>query len=153
MNLYQDGKDFMKLALNEAKKAKRKNEVPVGAIIVKDGKVISKAHNLREKKNSVACHAEMIAIKKANKKLKSWRLEGCELYVTLEPCPMCAGAVLQARIEKVYIGTKDPKGGALKSNIMEHNLFNHNVDISFEYLNDESAILLKEFFKDIRKNK
>ena len=98
---------FMKEALKEAKKAYEKEEVPVGAVIVKDGKIIARAHNLKETKKDTTRHAEIIAIQKASKKLNAWRLEDCEMYVTLEPCSMCAGALIQSRIKKVYIGTMD----------------------------------------------
>ena len=106
---------FMKEAIKEAKKAYEKEEVPVGAVIVKDGKIIARAHNLKETKIDTTCHAEILAIKKASKKLNSWRLENCEMYVTLEPCSMCAGALIQSRIKKVYIGTMDYKTGACGS--------------------------------------
>ena len=106
---------FMKEALKEAKKAYKKEEIPVGAIIVKDGKIVSRAHNLKESKNSSTAHAEILAIEKANKKLKAWRLENCEMYITLEPCMMCMGAIINSRIKKIYIGTMDPKTGSCKS--------------------------------------
>ena len=105
----------MREALKEAKKALDKEEVPVGAIIVKDGKIISRAHNIKECKKDATCHAEILAIQKACKKLGSWRLLDCEMYVTLEPCPMCAGALIQSRIKKLYIGTDDNKTGACGS--------------------------------------
>lgn len=105
---------YMNIALNEAKKAYRIGEVPVGAIIVKNNEIIAKAYNRREKDNQVISHAEMVAIKKANKRMHSWRLEDCEMYVTLEPCPMCSGAIIQSRIKKVYIGAEDKKTGAAR---------------------------------------
>ncbi len=146
---------FMKLALKEAKKAYDKGEIPVGAIIVKDGEVISKAHNLKELKNDTTKHAEILAIQRASKKLKSWRLENCEMYVTLEPCSMCAGALIQSRIKKVYIGTMDYKTGACGSvlNLLSDYKFNHFVEIENNVLQEECEKILKEFFKELRKNK
>ena len=112
---------FMKAALKEAKKAYEKMEVPVGCVIVKDGKIIARAHNQKETKFDTTKHAEILAIQKASKKLNSWRLLDCEMYVTLEPCAMCAGAIINSRIKKVYIGTMDEKTGACCSKL---NLFN-----------------------------
>ena len=121
---------YMKEALKEAKKAYDKEEVPVGAIIVKDGKIIARAHNLKETKKDTTYHAEILAIQKASKKLEAWRLEECEMYVTLEPCSMCAGALIQSRIKKVYIGTMDYKTGACGSvfNLFNDYTFNHKVE-------------------------
>ena len=114
--------DFIIEALKEAKKAEAMNEVPVGAVIVKNGKIIAAAHNITETLKDPTAHAEIIAIKRAASYLKNWRLNGCELYVTLEPCPMCAGAILQSRISKIYIGTFDPRLGACGSiiNILQN---------------------------------
>ena len=122
---------YMKMALKEAQKAYDKEEIPVGAIIVKDDKIIAKAHNLKEIKNDTTMHAEILAIQKASKKLNSWRLEDCEMYVTLEPCSMCAGALIQSRIKKVYIGAMDYKTGACGSvlNLLKDFKFNHIVDV------------------------
>lgn len=146
---------FMKIALKEAKKAYDKEEIPVGAVIVKDGKVVAKAHNLKEQKNDTTKHAEILAIQKASKKLDSWRLQDCEMYVTLEPCSMCAGALIQSRIKKVYIGTMDYKTGACGSvlNLLNDYKFNHYVEIETGILADECEKILKEFFKELRKNK
>ena len=146
---------FMKEALKEAKKAYKKDEVPVGAVIVKDGKVIAKAHNLKESKCDTTCHAEILAIKKASKKLEAWRLEDCEMYVTLEPCPMCAGALIQSRIKKVNIGTMDYKTGACGSvfNLLEDYTFNHKVESETGILKEECEKILQDFFKDLRKRK
>ena len=121
----------MKSALKEAEKSYDKEEIPVGAVIVKDGKIIARGHNLKETKNDTTNHAEIIAIRKASKKLKSWRLRGCTMYVTLEPCTMCAGALIQARLDKVVIGTMDEKTGACGSvlNVLEDYKFNHKVEI------------------------
>ena len=120
---------FMKEALKEAQKAYEKKEIPVGAVIVKDHKIIARAHNMKENKKMATGHAEILAIQKACKKLKAWRLTDCEIYVTLEPCAMCAGAIIQARIQKLYIGTMDPKTGACgsKLNLLEDFIFNHQV--------------------------
>ena len=141
----------MNLALNEAKKAYKKLEVPIGAVIVKDGKIIARAHNLREKKQSSLAHAEIIAIKKACEKLESWRLDGAELYVTLEPCAMCAGAITQTRIKKVYFGAKDEKNGCVGSiaNIFDDIKTTHKVE--YEYIeNKECSDILSNFFKELR---
>ena len=120
---------FMKEALKEAKKAYEKLEVPVGCVIVKEGKIIARAHNLKETKLDTTKHAEILAIQKASKKLESWRLLDCEMYVTLEPCSMCAGAIINSRIKKVYIGTTDEKTGACGSvlNLFNDYTFNHKV--------------------------
>jgi tRNA(adenine34) deaminase len=146
---------FMKEALKEAKKAYNKLEVPVGAVIVKDGKIIARAHNVKEEKNDTTKHAEIIAISKASKKLKSWRLIDCEMYVTLEPCSMCAGALINSRIKKVYIGTMDNKTGACGSvlNLLEDYTFNHKVEVETGILKDECEDLLKKFFKELRATK
>ena len=146
---------FMKEALKEAKKAYEKAEVPVGAIIVKDGKIISRAYNLKESKKDTTCHAEILAIKKASKKLESWRLEGCTMYVTLEPCPMCSGALIQSRIDKVVIGTMDYKTGACGSvlNLSNDYKFNHKLDIEAGIMKEECEKILQDFFKYLRKNK
>ncbi|MCI8999948.1 MAG: nucleoside deaminase [Clostridia bacterium] len=146
---------FMKEALKEAKKAYDKLEVPVGAVIVKDGKVIARAHNVKEKKKDTTKHAEIIAISKASKKLESWRLMDCEMYVTLEPCSMCAGALINARIKKVYIGTMDEKTGACGSvfNLLKDYTFNHTVEIETGILQEDCESMLKNFFRELRKSK
>lgn len=151
----EDNIKFMKEALKEAKKAESINEVPVGAVIVKDGKVISRAYNKKETTNSAINHAEIIAIQKANKKLNSWRLLDCEMYVTLEPCSMCAGAILQSRIKKVYIGTMDQKTGSCGSvfNLFDDYKFNHKVDIESGICKDECEKILQDFFKNLRNTK
>lgn len=143
---------FMKIALLEAKKAFDKEEVPVGAVIVKDGKVIAKAHNLKETKNDTICHAEILAIQKASKKLKKWRLTDCEMYVTLEPCSMCAGALINCRLKKLYIGTMDQKTGACGSvlNLLKDYKFNHVVEIETGILQEDCEKILKDFFKFLR---
>ena len=140
---------FMKEALKEAKKAYDKLEVPVGAVIVKDGKIIARAHNLKETKYDTTKHAEILAIQKASKKLETWRLLDCEMYVTLEPCSMCAGALINSRIKKIYIGTMDEKTGAAGSvlNLFGDYTFNHKVELEKGIMKEECESLLKDFFK------
>ncbi len=147
--------EFMKQALKEAKKAYKKAEVPVGAVIVKDGEIIARAHNLKENKNDTTCHAEILAIKKASKKLNSWRLSDCEMYVTLEPCAMCAGSLIQSRIKKVYIGAMDYKTGACGSvlNLLEDYKFNHIVECETGIMQEDCEKILQDFFKELRKKK
>jgi len=132
---------FMKAALKEAKKAFDKEEIPVGAVIVKNGKIISRAHNSKESSKNACGHAEILAIQKACKKAGAWRLLDCEMYVTLEPCPMCAGALIQSRISKVYIGTEDEKTGACgsKLNLLEDYKFNHDVQVEKYILKEECS--------------
>lgn len=144
---------YMREALKEAKKAFEKEEIPVGVVIVKDGKIIARAHNLKESKQDTTAHAEIIAIKKASKKLNAWRLTDCEMYSTLEPCPMCAGAIIQARLKKIYIGTLDEKTGACGSvlNILQEYKFNHKVEVEYKVLEKECQDILKTFFKQLRK--
>ena len=142
----------MKMALEQAKEGAEKGEVPVGAVIVKDGKVIAKAHNLREKLNLATGHAEIIAIERANKELKSWRLDSCTLYVTIEPCPMCAGAIIQSRIKNVVYGAKDIKSGAHESVTNLFDLpFNHKVKIESGILEEECGEIITNFFKRKRR--
>lgn len=148
---------YMQLALKEAEKAWKINEVPVGCILVSNGKVISQAYNKREKNHSVISHAEIEAIKKANKKLATWILDDVTLYVTLEPCPMCAGAILQSRIKRVVYAAKEPKFGAMGSiiNLADSSLkFNHKIEVTSGILEEESSLMLKSFFRELRiKNK
>ncbi len=145
---------FMKQALKEAKKAYKKEEIPVGAVIVSDGKIIARAHNLKESKKSSISHAEIIAIQKANKKLNGWRLDNCEMYVTLEPCMMCIGAIINSRIKKIYIGTLDSRTGACKSVInIENYKFDYVIDVETGILQEECEYILKDFFKMLRKKK
>ena len=146
---------FMREALKEARKAYTKKEVPVGCVIVKDGKVISRGHNIKETKKDTTKHAEMIAIQKASQKLDSWRLLDCEMYVTLEPCSMCAGEIINSRIKKLYIGTLDKKTGAAGSvlNLFEDYPFNHKVEVKTGILKTECEEILKNFFKELRKTK
>ena len=145
---------FMNLAYKQAIKAKDIDEVPIGAVIVKDNKVIARAHNLKEKTNDPMGHAEILCIKKACKKVGDWYLKDCELYVTLEPCVMCAGAIINARIKKVYYGAKDLKGGALGGlfNLMDQKGFNHYFES--EYIDDvRCSQILKDYFKEKRLSK
>ena len=144
----------MEEALKEAKKAFEKEEVPIGAVIVKDNRIISRAHNLRETKKQACNHAEILAIQKACKKIDAWRLEGCSMYVTLEPCPMCAGAIINARIKNLYIGAMDEKSGAVgsKLNLLKDYTFNHRVNFEVGIKENECSEILKNFFKKLRKN-
>lgn len=144
-------KDFMLIAIKEAKKAAALDEVPVGAVVVKDGVIISYAHNLCETKSDPTAHAEILAIKKALKKLKTNRLNGCELYVTLEPCPMCAGAIINSKVSKVIFGAFDLKGGAVSSRVDLFNKgFNHKPEVYEGICEKECAEILTEFFKNKR---
>lgn len=146
---------FMKEALKEAQKAYDKEEIPVGCVIVKDGKIIARAYNLKETKQDTINHAEILAIKKASKKLNSWRLNDCDMYVTLEPCSMCAGALIQSRMHKVYIGAMDYKTGACGSvlNLLEDFPCNHKVQVETAILKEECESILKSFFKMLRAKK
>lgn len=146
---------YMKLAIQEAMKARDIDEVPIGAIIVKDDKVIARAHNLREKKQQSTAHAEILAIEKACKKLGTWRLEDCILYVTLEPCAMCTGATILSRIKHVVFGAKDPKGGCVESCIEMYKQqgFNHYPTYESGILEEECSKILSDFFKEKRKQK
>jgi len=149
MDIYEN---FMKIALDEAKKAAGIDEVPVGAVIVKNGIIISQAFNTRESSKDATSHAEITAIKKACEALEAWRLIDCEMYVTLEPCLMCSGAILQSRIEKLYIGTMDPKAGAAGSviNVFEDYWFHHKCEVFTGIMQEECSSILKDFFKKKR---
>ncbi|NLC68898.1 MAG: nucleoside deaminase [Clostridiaceae bacterium] len=142
----------MKEAYKEALKAYGKEEVPIGAVIVKDNRVIARAHNERESRKDATLHAEISAIKKACKKLGTWRLNDCDMYVTLEPCVMCAGALIQARIRTVFIGAADPKAGAVGSviNVTNVEKFNHRINVVYGVLEEECSLILKKFFKKLR---
>lgn len=146
---------YMREALKQAKKAEKIDEVPIGCVIVYQGKIISRGYNRRNIQGSTLAHAELLAIQKASKKLGDWRLEECVMYVTLEPCPMCAGAIVQARIPKVVIGAMNPKAGCAGSilNLLEEQRFNHQVETVRGVLEEECQILMKEFFKELRKKK
>ena len=145
----------MKRALKEAKKAARIGEVPIGCVIVYKNKIIGKGYNRRMKDKNTLSHAELNAIKKASKKLKDWRLDDCEMYVTNEPCQMCAGAIVQARIKKVYIGCMSPKSGCAGSilNLLQVDAFNHQVEIETGVLEEQCSNILKTFFKNLRSRK
>lgn len=150
--LRQPDPKFMSQAIKYAKLASRRGEVPVGAVIVKDGQIISFGYNRRESGRNSLLHAEIIAINRACKKLDGWRLSGCDLYVTLEPCPMCAGAIINSRIENVYFGASDAKSGAMGSVInMTDFQFNFKPFLHKGILQEECADLLKEFFQSLRK--
>lgn len=146
---------YMKLAIEEAKKAQKLGEVPIGAIIVKNNEVIASAHNLRETAQLPTAHAEHIAIERVSKVVGSWRLEECRLYVTLEPCVMCAGAIVMSRIPKVVYGATDPKGGCSGSlmNLLEESQFNHRAEIVKGVLEQECGDLLRNFFRELRLKK
>lgn len=144
---------FMLEALKEAELAKAKGEVPVGAIIVRNGQIIGRGHNLREKMRSPLAHAELLAIDEASLTLNSWRLEDCTIYVTLEPCPMCAGAIIQSRIERLVYGASDPKGGCAGTiiNLVEEERFNHQVSENISgIMGKEAAEQLSTFFQELR---
>lgn len=142
---------YIEYAIDEAKKALEIGEVPIGAIIVKDNKIISKSHNLKEMLKDPTAHAEILAIRKACNVLGNWRLKGCKMYVTLEPCAMCASAIIQSRISELYIGTFDPIGGACGSvvNITNNDYLKSNLNIKWLY-NDECSRIITNFFKNIR---
>ena len=142
----------MEFALEEAYKAFSTYEVPVGAVIVHDGKVIARGHNKRETLKDPTAHAEMIAIREASKYLNGWRLLGCTMYVTLEPCSMCAGAIINSRIERLVIGAKDPKRGCCGSviNLLNNPNFNHKVQVEYGVLEDKCSSILTDFFKELR---
>ncbi len=144
---------YMRIALSEAKKAFDLNEVPIGAVLVIDDEVVSKAHNLREKTQITMAHAEMLCLEKANKKTGFWRLEGATLYVTIEPCPMCAGALLQARVKRVVYGAKDIKAGCAGSvyNLLEDSRFNHQLQVTSGILESDCSSIMKEFFSNLRR--
>lgn len=146
---------FMKEAIRQAKKAEKIDEVPIGCVIVYEGKIIARGYNRRNIDKNTLAHAELSAIKKASKKLGDWRLEGCTMYVTLEPCQMCAGAIVQARIDKVVIGSMNPKAGCAGSvlNLLQISSFNHQVEIERGVLEEECSLMLSGFFKNLRERK
>lgn len=146
---------YMKEALMEARKAAQIGEVPIGAVIVREGQIIARAHNMTETMKDPTAHAEMLAIRQAARVLGGWRLTGCSMYVTAEPCSMCAGAIVWSRIEKLYIGTMDPKAGACGSvfNIVQEKKLNHQVDMEKGILEEECSGIMKAFFRKIRDSK
>lgn len=142
---------FMEAALKCARKALEEGEVPIGAVVVCNGKIISRGHNRRTKKQLATAHAEVEAIEKACKKLNSWRLPECELYVTLEPCPMCMGAALNARIKKIYFGAYEAKGRSMTAELAASNLVNHKTEVEGGVMEEECSGILTGFFADMRK--
>jgi tRNA(adenine34) deaminase len=142
----------MEQALAEAQIAYELDEVPIGAVIVKDGIIIGRGHNLREREKDPTLHAEMIAIRQASAALGGWRLMDCDLYVTIEPCPMCAGAILQARIQRVFFGARDPKAGCAGSlyNLLEDPRFNHRVEVVEGILEDQCSRIMRNYFREKR---
>lgn len=146
---------YMKEALRQAKKAEALEEVPIGCVIVQNGKIIARGYNRRNTDKNTLSHAELNAIRKASKKTGDWRLEDCTMYITLEPCQMCAGAIVQARIGRVVIGAMNPKAGCAGSilNLLEHPQFNHQVEVERGILERECSEMLTEFFQQLRENK
>ena len=146
---------FMKEAIRQAKKARALEEVPIGCVIVCDGKIIARGYNRRNTDKNTLSHAELNAIRKASKKLGDWRLEGCTMYVTLEPCQMCAGALVQSRIDRVVIGSMTPKAGCAGSvlNLLEMDGFNHKVEVEQGVLQEECSSMLSDFFRELREKK
>jgi tRNA(adenine34) deaminase len=146
---------YMKEAIKEAKKAEALAEVPIGAIIVIDGKIISRAHNLRESKQSAVAHAEVLAIEQACQLVGSWRLENASLYVTLEPCAMCSGAIILSRVKRVVYGASDPKGGCAGTfmNLLQDERFNHQSEVTSGVLEEECGQLLSDFFRQLREKR
>lgn len=146
---------YMKQAITQAKKAQAIGDVPIGCIIVYEDKIIARGYNKRNKLGTTLAHAELLAIKKASKVLGDWRLENCTMYVTLEPCQMCAGAIVQARIPRVVIGTMNPKAGCAGSiiNLLQMERFNHQVAITSGILEEECSTLMKDFFQQLREKK
>ncbi|MDE1549936.1 tRNA adenosine(34) deaminase TadA [Jeotgalibaca caeni] len=146
---------FMKEAIKEAEKARALGEVPIGAVVVLDGEIIGRGHNERETTNDATTHAEMLAIRDANRTLQNWRLEDAELFVTLEPCPMCSGAIILSRVKKVYYGAPDQKAGTAGTlmNLLEDERFNHQAAIETGILEEECRELLQSFFRELRKKR
>lgn len=146
---------FMKEAIRQAKKAQKIDEVPIGCVIVYEDKIIARGYNRRNTDKNTLAHAELSAIRKASQKLGDWRLEGCTMYVTLEPCQMCAGAIVQARIDKVIIGSMNPKAGCAGSvlNLLQVSAFNHQVELETGILEEECSSMLSNFFKNLREKK
>lgn len=155
VELVNKDREYMQMAIDEAKKAESLGEVPIGAVIVHNDNVIARAHNLREITQNAVTHAELSAIQNACATLDSWRLEETTLYVTLEPCPMCAGAILQSRIPRIVYGARDPKGGAVHSlyELLNDSRFNHECEVTEGVLGEECGAMLTSFFKSIRDKK
>jgi tRNA(adenine34) deaminase len=146
---------YMRLAIEEAKKAEQMGEVPIGAVIVQGDRVIARSHNLRETEQRAVAHAEILAIDEACKATRSWRLEDATLYVTLEPCAMCAGAIVLARIKRVVFGASDPKGGCAGTlmNLLQEERFNHQAEVTSGVLGEECGQMLSHFFRKLREKK
>ncbi len=146
---------YMREAIRQAKKAYALGEVPIGCVIVHEDKIIGRGYNRRTIDKNTLAHAEMIAIKKASKKMDDWRLEGCTMYVTLEPCQMCSGAIIQSRMDRVVIGCMNPKAGCAGSvlNLLQMSEFNHQVELEIGVLGEECSRMMKEFFQELREAK
>ena len=155
MENFLEDRRYMYEAIKQAKKAEKVEDVPIGCVIVAEGKIIARGYNKRNKKKSTLCHAEIEAIGRATKKLGDWRLDNCTMYVTLEPCPMCAGAIVQARIRRVVIGAMNPKAGCAGSiiNLLQMDGFNHKVEITTGIYEKECGELMKNFFVKLRSKK
>ncbi|MCD8011468.1 MAG: tRNA adenosine(34) deaminase TadA [Lachnospiraceae bacterium] len=148
----EEERKYMKAALKQAEKALTLGEVPIGCVIVCDGRIVGRGYNRRNTNKTTLAHAELVAIDRASRKLGDWRLEGCTLYVTLEPCQMCAGAIVQSRIDRVVVGTMNPKAGCAGSilNILQMSAFNHQVELVTGVLREECTEILQTFFKELR---
>lgn len=155
MNKLTDDEKFMKEAIKQAKKAYAIEDVPIGCVIVYEGKIIARGYNKRSNAGNALSHAEIIAINKACKKMGDWRLEDCTIYITLEPCPMCAGAIVQSRIKRAVFGCMNPKAGCAGSvlNVLNVSELNHQVEITAPVLEEECSLLMKNFFKELRKKR
>ncbi len=153
--MYTQDEKYMKEAIKQARKAYALGEVPIGCVIVYEGKIIARGYNRRTIDKNTLAHAELSAIRKASRKLNDWRLEGCTMYVTLEPCQMCSGAIVQSRIDKVVIGCMNPKAGCAGSilNLLQMEEFNHQVEMEVGVLEEVCSQMLKEFFKELREKK
>lgn len=152
---FLEDRRYMFEAIKQAKKAEKVEDVPIGCVIVFDGQIIARGYNKRNKKKSTLCHAEIEAIGRATKKMGDWRLDNCTMYVTLEPCPMCAGAIVQARIKRVVIGAMNPKAGCAGSivNLLQMDGFNHKVEITTGIYEKECSEIMKNFFAKLRSKK
>ncbi|MDE7057531.1 MAG: tRNA adenosine(34) deaminase TadA [Lachnospiraceae bacterium] len=154
MQLTED-ETYMREAIRQAKKAWKLQEVPIGCVIVKDGKILARGYNRRNTDKNTLAHAELLAIRRASRAVGDWRLEECTMYITLEPCQMCAGAIVQARIPRVVIGSRNPKAGCAGSilNLLQVPAFNHQVELTEHILEEECSALLKNFFKELRERR
>ena len=152
MRKYTEDERYMKEAIRQARKAEAIGDVPIGCVIVYEGKIIARGYNRRNKEKTVLAHAELAAMRKACKKIGDWRLEGCTMYITLEPCQMCSGAILQARVDRIVIGCMNPKAGCAGSilNLLDMKEFNHQVEVERGVLEEECSQMLKSFFKKLR---